>query len=101
MVKRSGKGNYCRKAQNHPEECLLEGQKFAFRARNSAPRARISAPGQNFRGPEILEFPALRNSAKSFTKCCGATFCKGARNSGLAEFLGAENSIIPGPRKFG
>jgi hypothetical protein len=50
MVKRSGKGDYYRKAQNHPEECLLEGQKFAFRAGNSAPRAGISAPGQNFWG---------------------------------------------------
>jgi hypothetical protein len=59
MVKRSGKGDYCRKAQNHPEECQFQGQKFAF-------RARISAPGQNFWGPEIPEFPALQNSAKSF-----------------------------------
>jgi stalled ribosome alternative rescue factor ArfA len=41
MVKRSGKGDYYRKAQNHPEECFLEGQKFVFRARNSA-------PGENF-----------------------------------------------------
>jgi hypothetical protein len=84
MVKRSGKGDYCRKAQNHPEECLLEGRKFAFRV-----------------GAEILalgtEFPALRNSAKSFTKHCGATFCKGAGNSGLAKFPGARNSIISGP----
>jgi hypothetical protein len=55
-VKRSGKGDYCRKAQNHLEKCLLEGQKFAFRAGNSAPRAGISAPGQNFRGPEIQDF---------------------------------------------
>jgi hypothetical protein len=55
----------------------------------------------NLRGPEIPEFPALQNSAKSFTKCCGATFSKGARNSGLAEFLGARNFIISGPRKFG
>jgi hypothetical protein len=101
MVKRSGKGDYCIKAQNHPEECLLEGRKFAFRAGNSAPRVRISAPGQNFWGPEIPEFLALRNSAKSFTKRCGAMFCEGARNSGLAEFPGGRNSIISGPRKFG
>jgi hypothetical protein len=94
MVKISGKGDYCRKAQNHPEECQFQGRKFAF-------RAGISAPGQIFRGPEIPEFPALRNSAKSFTKCCGATFCKGAGNSGLAEFPGARNFIISGPRKFG
>jgi hypothetical protein len=52
MVKRSGKKDYCRKAQNHPEECQFQGRKFAFRAENSAPR-------QNFRGPEILEFLAL------------------------------------------
>jgi hypothetical protein len=80
MVKRSGKGDYCRKAKNHPEECQSQGRKFAFRARNSAPRAGISAPGQNFWG----------NSAKSFTKCCGATFCKGAGNF-----------IISSPQKFG
>jgi hypothetical protein len=93
--------DYCRKAQNHPKECQFQGQKFAFRARNSAPRAGISAPGPNFRGPEIPEFPALRNSAKSFTKRCGAICSKGARNSGLAEFPGAGNFIISGPQKFG
>jgi hypothetical protein len=52
MVKRSGKGDYCRKAQNHPEECLLEGQKFAF-------RVGISTSGQNFWGPEIPKFLVL------------------------------------------
>jgi hypothetical protein len=101
LEKRSGKGDYCRKAQNHPEECQFQGRKFAFRARNSAPRARISAPGPNFRGPEIPEFSALQNLAKSFTKRCGATFCKGAKNSGLAEFSGTGNYIISGPQKFG
>jgi hypothetical protein len=101
MVKRSRKEDYCRKAQNHPEECQFQGRKFAFRARNSTHRAGISAPGQNFWGPQILEFMGLRNSAKSFTKCCGAMFCKGARNSGLAEFPGARNFIISGPQKFG
>jgi hypothetical protein len=101
MVKRSGKGDYCRKAQNHPDECQFQGRKFAFRAGISAPRAGISAPGQNFRGLEIHEFLALRNSAKSFIKCCDATFCKGAGNSGLAEFPGPGNFIISGPRKFG
>jgi hypothetical protein len=40
------KGDYCRKAQNHPEECILLGRKFGFRTGNSA-------PGQNFWGPEI------------------------------------------------
>jgi hypothetical protein len=30
-----GKGDYYRKAQNHPEECILLGRKFDFRARNS------------------------------------------------------------------
>jgi hypothetical protein len=59
MLKRSGKGDYCRKAQNHLEECQFQGRKFAFRAGNSTPRAEISALGQNFRGPEILEFSAL------------------------------------------
>jgi hypothetical protein len=84
-------------------EILLQDRKFR-------PRAGISAPGQNFRGPEILgisgpskfqEFPALRNSAKSFTERCGAMLCKGAGNSGLAEFPGAGNFTISGPRKFG
>jgi hypothetical protein len=92
MVKRSRKGDYYRKARNHPEECQFQGRKFAFRAGNSAPRARISAPGHNFWG---------NNLAKSFTKHCGAMFSKGARNSGLAEFPGARNFIISGPRKFG
>jgi hypothetical protein len=101
MVKRSGKGDYCRKAQNHPEECQFQGRNFAFRAGNSAHRAGISAPGQNFWGPKIPEFLALQNSAKSFRKHCGAAFCKGARNSGLAEFPRARNFIISGPRKFG
>jgi hypothetical protein len=101
MVKRSWKGDYYRKAQNHPEECQFQGRKFAFRARISATRARISTAGQKFRAPEIPEFLALRNSAKSFTKHCGATFYKGAVNSGLVEFLGAGNFIISGPRKFG
>jgi hypothetical protein len=32
---------------------------------------------QNFRGPEIPEFPALRIFAKSFLSSCGATFSKG------------------------
>jgi hypothetical protein len=64
-------------------EILLQGWKFR-------PRAGISARGQNFWGPEILEFPALRNLAKSFTERCGATLCKGARNSGLAEFPGGQ-----------
>jgi hypothetical protein len=83
MVKRSGKGDYCRKAKNHPEECLLEGRKFAF-------RARISAPGQNFRGLEIPEFLALKNSAKSFTKGCGAAFGKGPEILRNQNFRGPE-----------
>jgi hypothetical protein len=74
-------------------------------------RRENSRAGNYVSGPEILpqgrnvcpwtKFPALRNSAKSFAKCCGATLCKGARNSGLAEFPGVGNSIISGPRKFG
>jgi hypothetical protein len=32
---------------------------------------------QNFRGPEILEFPALRILAKSFLSSYGATLSKG------------------------
>jgi hypothetical protein len=41
-----GKGDYYRKAQNHPKDCISQGRKFR-------PKARISTPGQNFRGPEI------------------------------------------------
>jgi hypothetical protein len=78
------KGDYYRKAQNHPEECFSQGQKY-----------RIS-------GSRIFhEFLALRNLAKSFTKRCGATLYKGAKNSGLAEFPWAGNSIISGAQKFG
>jgi hypothetical protein len=55
MVKRSEKGDYCRKAQNHPEECQFQGQKFAF-------RARIFALGQNFRGrPFEIRLSPLQN----------------------------------------
>jgi hypothetical protein len=32
-----GKWDYCRKAQNHLEECILLGRKFGFRTGNSAP----------------------------------------------------------------
>jgi hypothetical protein len=95
-----GKGTTIERLKIIQRSVFFLGQKFAFRAGNSAPRARISAPGQNFRGSEIPEFLALRNLAKSFTKCCGATFGKGARNSGLAEYPGAGNFIISGPRKF-
>jgi hypothetical protein len=64
-----GKGDCCRKAQNHPEDCISEGRKLCFRARNSAPGPEISPQGRNFR---------------PWTK-----------------FLGARNSIISGPSKFG
>jgi hypothetical protein len=32
-----GKGEYCRKAQNHPEDYVSQGWKLCFRAGNSAP----------------------------------------------------------------
>jgi hypothetical protein len=91
-----GKGDYCRKAQNHLDECFLEGQKFVFRAKNSAqgqkfcPRARISSPGENFWGPKNSKFLALQNSAKSFTLCCGATLSKSARNYGIGRISGGQ-----------
>jgi hypothetical protein len=72
--------------------------------RNCVSGPEIPPQVRNFRPwTKILgaEFPALRNSSKSFTKRCGAMLCKGAGNSGLAEFPGAENFIISGPRKFG
>jgi hypothetical protein len=48
-----GKGDYCRKAQNHPEECILMGRKFDFRARNSAP------------GPEFLPLDKISGARNS------------------------------------
>jgi hypothetical protein len=50
-----GKGDYYRNAQNHPEECFSQGQKFSF-------RAGISAPGQNFWGPAFeIRLSPLQN----------------------------------------
>jgi hypothetical protein len=58
-----------------------------FKARNLLSGPEIPPLGPEFPpldkiswGPEIPEFLTLRNSAKSFTKCYGATFCKGAGN---------------------
>jgi hypothetical protein len=85
-----GKGDYGRKAQNQPEECIFTG-----------PEIPPAAPGQNFWGPKIPKFPSLRNSAKSFTLCCGATLSKGPGNSGIGRISGAGNSIISAPAKFG
>jgi hypothetical protein len=56
MVKRSGKGDYCRKAQNHPEECFLEGRKFVFRAGNSAPGPKFLPLEKIFGGQKFLNF---------------------------------------------
>jgi hypothetical protein len=80
---------------NFKAENLLSGPEIPPLRPEFPPLDKISG------GPEIPEFPALQNLAKSFTKCCGATFSKGARNSGLAEFPGARNFIISGPQKFG
>jgi hypothetical protein len=41
-----GKGDYCRKAQNHPEECFSQGQNLVL-------GPDISPQGRNFRGPDI------------------------------------------------
>jgi hypothetical protein len=62
---------------------FLLGQKFRL-------KAGISAPGQNFWGTEIPEFPSIRNPAKSFTLCCGATLSKGAGNSGMGRISGGQ-----------
>jgi hypothetical protein len=55
---------------------------------------------QNFRGPEISEFLALRIFTKSFLSSCGATFSKGleflARIFRNENFRGARISA-PGP----
>jgi hypothetical protein len=83
-------------------ERLKITQRTAFhRAGNSARGPEFPPLDKIPEGRKFIEFLALRNSAKSFTKRCGATFCKGARNSGLAEFSRARNFIISGPRKFG
>jgi hypothetical protein len=51
--------------------------------------------GQNFWGPEIPEYPALRFFAKSFFSSCGATLIKGP------EFLAGIFSLkISGDRNF-
>jgi hypothetical protein len=72
-----------------------------FKARNLLSGPEIPPLGPEFPPLDKISGAALRNLAKSFTKCCGATFCKGAGKSGLAKFLGARNFIISGPRKFG
>jgi hypothetical protein len=82
---------------------IVERLEITQRRENSKAGNYVSGPeippqGRNFR--PWIKFLGARNSAKSFTKRCGAKLCKGARNSGLEEFLGARNSIISGPRKF-
>jgi hypothetical protein len=83
------------------ERLKITQRTIFHRARNCVSGPEILPQGRNFCPWTKLEFPALQNSAKSFTKCCGAMLCKGARNSGLAEFLGVGNFIISSPRKFG
>jgi hypothetical protein len=85
------------------ERLKITQRTMFHRAGNCVSGPEIPPQGQNFRPWTKFpgEFLAHRNSAKSFTKRCGAMFCKGARNSGLAEFLGAGNFIIFGPQKFG
>jgi hypothetical protein len=89
------------------ERLKITQRRENIRAGNYVSGPEIPPQGQNFRpwtkfpGAGNYEFSALRNSAKSLTERCGATLCKGARNSGLAEFPGAGNFIIFGPRKFG
>jgi hypothetical protein len=82
MLKRSlEKGTTVERLKITQRSAFLLGQKFDF-------RARISAPGLNFRGPESPEFPSLQNLAKSFTLCCSATLSKGAGNSGIGRIFG-------------
>jgi hypothetical protein len=58
MVKRSfGKGDYCRKAQNHPEDCISQGRKLCFRARNSAPGLEFLPLDKISGGRKFYEFP--------------------------------------------
>jgi hypothetical protein len=45
-----GKGDYCRNAQKHPEECFSQGQKFSFRAGNSALGPEFPPLDKNFGG---------------------------------------------------
>jgi hypothetical protein len=72
-----------------------------FRAGNYVSGPEIPPLDKISGGQKFQEFPTLRNSAKSLTERCSATCSKGAGNSGLAEFPGAGNFIISGPRKFG
>jgi hypothetical protein len=74
------------------ERLKITQRNVFHRARNCVSGPEIPPQFQNFR--PWTKFPGagtLRNSAKSFTKRCGATLCKGAENFGLAEFLGARN----------
>jgi stalled ribosome alternative rescue factor ArfA len=60
-----GKGDYCRKAQNHPEECFSEGRKFSFRAGNSTPGP--DPPLHKiFGGQKFLEFPRISTNFHEF-----------------------------------
>jgi hypothetical protein len=49
-----GKGDYYRRAQNHPEDCISQGQKLCFRAGNSAP------------GPEFPPLDKISGGRKFF-----------------------------------
>jgi hypothetical protein len=87
-----GKGDYCRNAQ-------ITQRSVFHRAGNLVSGPEILPQGRNF--CPWTKFLGARNLAKSFTKRCGAMLYKGAGNSDLAEFPGAENSIISDPQKFG
>jgi hypothetical protein len=88
------------KGLKSPRGEKIPGPEIMFQGRNSAPGPEFPPLDKISGGRKFHEFPALRNSAKSSTKCCGATLCKGARNSGLAEFPGAGNSINFRPSKI-
>jgi hypothetical protein len=63
-------------------ERLKITQRSAFyRAGNLVSGPEFPPLDKIFEGRKFHEFPSLQNSAKSFTWRCGATLCKGARNS--------------------
>jgi hypothetical protein len=95
-----GEGDYCRKAQNHLEECILLGQKFDFRARNSAPGPEFLPLDKISGGRKFLNFRPFEIRLSPLLCVVVQHSVKRPKILVLAEFLGARNSIISAPAKF-
>jgi hypothetical protein len=95
------KGDYCRKAQNHPEECILLGRKFDFRAINSAPGPEFLPLDKISGGQKFLIFHPFEIRLSPLLGVVVQRSVKGPEILVWAEFPGAGNSIISAPAKFG